>query len=64
MPKSKKKPDYRIEKKRNGRYAVIGKDGKYIRGDAKVEILVKEKRIQAPPKKKAPAPAEGEEKTE
>ncbi|MFO8071183.1 MAG: hypothetical protein R6V85_04835 [Polyangia bacterium] len=64
MAKSKKAaPEYRIEKKRNGRYAVIGKDGKYIRGEAKVEILAGKKLIKLPPKKKKAEKPE-EEKTE
>lgn len=48
----KEKKEYELIKKRSGRYAVKGKDGKYINGDAKVEILLKEKVIKAPPKKK------------
>lgn len=53
--KKEKKP-YTLEKKRSGRYAVIGVNGKYINGDAKTEILLKEGVIKPPKKKKAPAP--------
>ncbi len=56
--KKEKKP-YTVEKKRSGRYAVIGENGKYINGDAKAEILLKEGLIKPPMKKKpAEAPAE------
>ena len=58
MGKKKEKKEYTLEKKRNGRYAVVGKDGKFIHGDAKVEILMKENILKPPPKKKAAAPAE------
>jgi hypothetical protein len=54
MPKKKKEAEYTIEKKRSGRFSVRGKDGKYINGDAKAEILVKEKKIKkTTPKPKA-----------
>ena len=46
---------YSIEKKRNGRYSVTDASGKYINGDAKTEILLKEGVIKPMPKK-APAP--------
>ena len=63
MAKKKKEKEYTLQKKRSGRYAVIGKDGKYIHGDAKVEILIKEKILKAPAKKAPKAPAK-EEKAE
>jgi len=63
MAKKKVKPEYTLIKKRSGRYAVKGKDGKYINAEAKVEILLKEKKIKAPPKKKA-APKEEEKAAE
>lgn len=56
MAKKKQKPEYTITKKRSGRFAVKGKDGKNINGDAKVEILLKEKKIKVTtPKKKEEA---------
>jgi hypothetical protein len=59
VEKKKAKKEYTLQKKRSGRYAVIGKDGKYINGEAKVEILLKEKVIKKPAaKKKAQAAAE------
>ncbi len=68
MAKKKSSKEYTLEKKRSGRYAVIGKNGKYINGDAKVEILLKEGIIkkQASKKKKVEETAEekAEEKTE
>ncbi|MCK9523577.1 MAG: hypothetical protein M0R76_11150 [Proteobacteria bacterium] len=55
----KEKPAYKIQQKRSGRYAVIGKDGKYINGPEKVEILQKEGKLKKlKPKAKAEAPAE------
>jgi len=54
MAKKNKSAEYTLKKKRSGRYAVIGKDGKYINGDAKVEILLKEKVIKKPATKKKP----------
>jgi len=59
MAKKNAKKDYTLQKKRSGRYAVIGKDGKYINGDAKTEILLKEGVIKKPvvKKKKEEEPA-------
>ena len=59
MAKKKDAKEYTLIKKRSGRYAVMGKDGKYINGDAKTEILLKEKKIKKPVAKK-----KTEEKTE
>jgi hypothetical protein len=57
--KEPKKP-YRVIKKRSGRYAVKAVTGKFINGEAKIEILVKEGIIKAMTKKKTEeAPAEG-----
>jgi hypothetical protein len=53
VAKKKSSREYTLVKKRSGRFAVVGKDGKHINGDAKVEILLKEKKITAPPVKKA-----------
>jgi len=52
MAKKKDVKEYTLIKKRSGRYAVLGKDGKCINGDAKAEILVKEKKIKKPAAKK------------
>jgi hypothetical protein len=52
--KKQEKKEYSIEKKRSGRYAILGKNGKYINGDAKTEILLKEGLIKKL-NKKAPA---------
>ena len=57
MTKKKASEDYTLMKKRSGRYAVIGKNGKFINGDAKTEILLKEKAIKPPPTKKKSEPA-------
>ena len=40
--KSKEKAPHEIIKKRSGRYAVMSSNGKYINGDAKTAILIKE----------------------
>ena len=63
MAKKKESKDYTLQKKRSGRYAVLGKDGKYINGDAKAEILLKEGVIKKPAAKKK-AKEKTEEKTE
>lgn len=57
---AKKKAAYELVKKRSGRYAVKGADGKYINGEAKTEILAKEGVIKVlkPKKKEEEAPAE------
>ncbi len=52
MAKKKDAKEYTLIKKRSGRYAVMSKDGKYINGDAKTEILLKEKKIKKPVAKK------------
>ena len=51
---AKSKSEYKIVKKRSGRFAVQGRGGKYINGDAKAEILSKEGKITGwkPPKPK------------
>ena len=66
MEKVKKSNEYQILKKRSGRFAVVGKDGKFVNGEAKRDILAKEKfiKLSAASKKKeaepaAEAPAEG-----
>jgi hypothetical protein len=54
MAKAKKKDskEYTIIQKRSGRYSVKDKNGKYINADAKVEILLKEKKIKLSAAKK------------
>ncbi len=55
----KKNPDYKLIEKRSKRWAVLGKDGKYISGEEKVKILIKEGKIKiAKPKKKVEEPVE------
>lgn len=54
MERVKKTENYEVMKKRSGRYAVLGKDKKWINAQAKTEILVKEglvKLMAAAPKK-------------
>ena len=65
--KKKEKPEYTLKQKRSGRWAVIGKDGKYIGGEEKAKILLKEKKIKLSPPKKKEEPkeeAKAEEKKE
>ena len=45
------KKAYKVEKKRNGRYAVKGPQGKNINGEEKVKILVKEGLVKVMKKK-------------
>ena len=60
MAKAKKKnPDYTLIEKRNKRWSVLGKDGKYINGEEKVKILTEEGKFKTDePKKKAEEPVE------
>jgi len=58
-PKAPKK-EYTVTKKRSGRYAVVGKGGKPINAEAKVEILVKEGILKKQEKKAKPAEAKTE----
>lgn len=55
---AKAKKDYKIKKKRSGRYAVV-KQGQYVNGEEKAKILHAEGLIKlTPPSKKEEAPAE------
>ena len=59
METVKETKEYRIFKKKTGRYAVKDNKGKWIKGDDKVRILVAEKLAKkaAPKKKVEEAPA-------
>ena len=60
--KKKKKPEYKLIEKRSKRWAVLNKDGKYINGEEKVAILIKEGKIKVEkPKKKKVEEAVAEE---
>ena len=48
----------KIYKKRSGKYAVCGKDGKFINGQAKVDVLNAAGVIKVNPAKAKAAPAE------
>ena len=55
----KKNPEYKLIEKRSKRWAVLGKDGKYINGEEKIKILVAEGKIKVKlPKKKVEEPVE------
>ena len=64
----KKNPDYKLIEKRSKRWSVLGMDGKFINGEEKVKILIKEGKIKVDKtKKKVEEPAEevaAEEKAE
>ena len=49
--------DYKVLKKRSGRFGVKGKDGKWINGADKAQILVKEGLIKLSAPKKVEEPA-------
>lgn len=53
----KQTADYTIVQRRDSRYAVRGQDKKWINGDAKVEILVKEGLLTKPAAKTESQPA-------
>lgn len=51
METVKKTKEYQIIKKRSGRYAVLSNDGKWLKADEKVKVLMKEGLIKLTPKK-------------
>lgn len=59
MEKVKTTKEYTIFKKRNGKYAILNNEKKYIHGQDKIQILLKEKLLElcAPKAKEADAPA-------
>lgn len=63
MKLTKKSAEYCVFQRRDGRYAVKSKNGKWINGDEKVEILYAEELLKRP-EPKAEEPAEAEETTE
>lgn len=59
MKTIKQAAEYAVLQRGDGRYAVRGKDRKWINGDAKVEILVKEGLLkQQAPKPEPATPAD------
>lgn len=65
MKEVKKTPEYTIYQKKSERYAVKGADKKWVNGEDKVKILLKEKLITAakpkPVEEEAPAEAPAED---
>lgn len=57
MEKVKETKEYKIFKKRSGRFCVLDAQNKWINTDKKIEILTQAGLLKTPPKKKA-APAE------
>ena len=64
MEIEKKTAEYVILKRADGRYAVKGKNKKFINGDDKVAILQAEGLLKAPEPKAEEAPAEETAETE
>ena len=60
METVKQTKEFKIFKKRNGRYGVKGTNGKWINGDDKIKILTSEGliKLSAPKKKEEPAAEE------
>lgn len=63
MEEVKQTGDYKIFKKRNGRFGVKSKDGKWVNGMAKAEILSKEGLIKWTKPKTPPTAATEEAQT-
>ncbi len=59
MQQIKKTADYTLFQKKSGRYAVQGKDKRWVNGDEKAGVLLAEGLI-TPPKVKAPPAPEAE----
>lgn len=59
MEKVKSTNEYQIFKKRSGRFAVVNKEGKFVNGEAKRDILAGEKliKVMTSTKKAEEAPA-------
>lgn len=53
----KAKAEYKVFKKRSGRYAVMDRKGKYVNADKKVEVLVAKGVVKQLKKKAAPTEA-------
>lgn len=64
MEKVKATKEYTIFKKRNNRYAVKDTNGKWVKADEKIKILLSEKLIKAPAPKKVVEEAPAETATE
>ncbi len=61
MEKVKSSGTFSIWKKRSGRFAVLDAANKFVKGEEKVKILLKEKLIKlTAPKAKEAAPAEAQ----
>jgi len=56
MKTEKKTAEYTVLKRRDGRFAVQGKNGKFINAEEKIKILIAENLVKAPEPKAAPEP--------
>lgn len=63
MKLAKKAAEYTVLKRRDGRYAVQGNDGKFINAEEKIKILIAEGLVKAPEPKAEPAAEETTEET-
>ena len=64
MKLEKKTAEYKIYKRKDGRFAVENKKGKAVNGDEKVEILMAEGLVTKPEPKAEPEPEAVEEAAE
>ena len=64
MKQVKKAAEYSVFQRRDGRYAVRGKNGQWINGDDKVEILYAESLLTRPEPKPVEEEAPAEETSE
>lgn len=60
MKTVKQTAEYTVLQRGDGRYAVRGRDKKWINGEAKVDILVKEGMVKKAASKPKPEPEAGE----
>jgi len=58
MKVEKKTAEYTVLKRRDGRFAVQGKDGKFINAEEKIKLLIAEGLVKAPEPKAEPEAAE------
>lgn len=61
MKVEKKTAEYTVLKRRDGRFAVQGKNGQFINAEEKLKVLIAEGLVKAPEPKAEPETAETEE---
>jgi len=60
MKLEKKTAEYTVLKRRDGRFAVQGKNGQFINAEEKLKILIAEGLVKAPEPKAEPEPEAAE----